>query len=548
MMCALKKTFSMTVLLILGALSLGSPGCRFPTAAFIASPKSGGAPLTVTFTDISSPGSSPITSWSWSYGHSWMGDTPDITYTFKTPGTYVVELQVKTAVGSNTARETITVAESSSRVWYVKPYGYGSGTSWNDAFGSIQDAVDAAYADGGGEVWVAAGTYLDVGGEATETYSIGSDHQVTTTYTVGMKAGVRLYGGFAGTETARNDRDLRVSKTIINGSSTQICVYGDNDATLDGFELRNGHGEFGAGMCNYKASPNVAHCTFTGNSAATINGRGCGGGMLNYDSAPTVNACIFTANETSGVYGVSGGGMYNYYSAPTITNCMFIQNKAYVVTLTAARFAEGGGMSNLFSAPSVVNCAFINNTANEGGGMYNSGSSPTITNCVFTDNRVVAFHYLESRVDMYMYGCGAGMYNESSSSPSLMNCTFARNSATYGGGIYNLQSSSPTVTNCILYGNSASIAGNEINNGEEYTAASGSTPSAPVVRYSCVAGSYPGQGNISSNPLFESDCTLKSGSPCIDTGTAAGAPNDDYLGVSRPQGNGYDMGAYEYAE
>jgi len=53
---------------------------------------------------------------------------------------------------------------------------------------------------------------------------------------------------------------------------------------------------------------------------------------------------------------------------------------------------------------------------------------------------------------------GGGMYNVSSS-PTVTNCTFSGNSATYGGGISNEYSSSPTVTNCTFSGNSASYGG-----------------------------------------------------------------------------------------
>ena len=71
-------------------------------------------------------------------------------------------------------------------------------------------------------------------------------------------------------------------------------------------------------------------------------------------------------------------------------------------------------------------------------------------------------------------------------------------------------------------------------------------------------GGYPGTGNINADPLFvdpdgpdyipgnqDDDLHLKSGSPCIDTGTATGAPDTDLEGNIRPQGAGYDMGAYE---
>ena len=123
----------------------------------------------------------------------------------------------------------------------------------------------------------------------------------------------------------------------------------------------------------------------------------------------------------------------------------------------------------------------------------------------------------------------------------MTNCTFNGNTANDDGdGMYNFSSSSPTVTNCILWGDSAP-SGNEIYS------YSGCTPE---VTYSCIQGIFiPVSGNTGSNPLFVNAPTnvrLQAGSPCIDTGTPNGAPSIDILGVTRPQGNGYDMGAYEF--
>ena len=49
------------------------------------------------------------------------------------------------------------------------------------------------------------------------------------------------------------------------------------------------------------------------------------------------------------------------------------------------------------------------------------------------------------------------------------------------------------------------------------------------------------------NTFFTTDdgLRLQPGSPCIDAGTTVGAPATDIMGISRPQGNGVDMGAYE---
>ena len=58
--------------------------------------------------------------------------------------------------------------------------------------------------------------------------------------------------------------------------------------------------------------------------------------------------------------------------------------------------------------------------------------------------------------------------------------------------------------------------------------------------------------NLTSNPSFtdasKNDFTLQSGSAAIDAGTdlSPSGITDDIAGVSRPQGNAYDIGAYEY--
>ncbi|HOJ69965.1 MAG TPA: hypothetical protein PLH06_14325, partial [Candidatus Hydrogenedentes bacterium] len=47
-----------------------------------------------------------------------------------------------------------------AQVWRVDPTAPGSqdGLTWATAFHTIQPAIDAAYAAGGGQVWVAGGT------------------------------------------------------------------------------------------------------------------------------------------------------------------------------------------------------------------------------------------------------------------------------------------------------------------------------------------------------------------------------------------------------
>jgi len=63
----------------------------------------------------------------------------------------------------------------------------------------------------------------------------------------------------------------------------------------------------------------------------------------------------------------------------------------------------------------------------------------------------------------------------------------------------------------------------------------------------------PGPHDIAADPRLTGPLTgtvyglmLTASSPAIDAGTPAGAPAIDLVGQPRPQGNGYDIGAYEY--
>ena len=51
---------------------------------------------------------------------------------------------------------------------------------------------------------------------------------------------------------------------------------------------------------------------------------------------------------------------------------------------------------------------------------------------------------------------------------------------------------------------------------------------------------------VNYNPFDTGDYHLKSTSPAIDKGTSSNAPATDLDGTARPQGAGYDIGAYEY--
>jgi len=186
----------------------------------------------------------------------------------------------------------VFIAKIAETVWYVKLGGSGSqdGSSWDDAFPDIQDAIDATGA--GDEIWVAQGNY-----------ALFSQIDVNET--------IHIYGGFDGTETARNQRDWQNNVTTVDGQDSVFhCFYITEDATIDGFTISRGNANgaspdnAGGGILIDSCSPTIANCTLTGNGALY------GGGIANFTSSSAITNCIFSSNDAIS----NGGAIYNDFS------------------------------------------------------------------------------------------------------------------------------------------------------------------------------------------------------------------------------------------
>jgi parallel beta-helix repeat protein len=288
------------------------------------------------------------------------------------------------------------------------PAALDSQASVSAAATSIQDAIDAAEAAGGGAVLVPEGEF----------------HERIT-----LARNVHVYG-------AGPDR------TTLNGDAggTVVTAFHISYATIYGFTITNGYANNGGGMHNEGGSLSVTNCTFSGNTASED-----GGGMYNYSysSSPVVTNCTFSGNSAKWGGGMYNEGMYDYQSLPVVTNCTFSGNTAS---------DNGGGMCNYYyCSPAVTNCTFTDNDANaEGGGMSNYyKASPKLANCTFSGNTA---------------DWGGGMNNRDDSSPLVTNCTFSVNTAHYGGGgISNFADSSLTVVNSILWGDSPFEIHNDVS-------------------------------------------------------------------------------------
>src|SRR5215472_9622241 len=104
---------------------------------------------------------------------------------------------LRRAVAASLACFLLTAGGSRAGTLYVTSSGSDnlSGASWVDAKQSITNAM--AVASAGDQIWVASGVYTQL---------------------VTMKAGVALYGGFNGTETALAQRNPSANLSWIHGN------------------------------------------------------------------------------------------------------------------------------------------------------------------------------------------------------------------------------------------------------------------------------------------------------------------------------------------
>ena len=414
----------------------------------------------------------------------------------------------------------ISPLQSEGAVWFVTQNGAGTrhGGSWTNAMGESEFVQTLKLVQPAGtEFWIAKGTYRPT----------ADPNNRDATFV--LKNGVALYGGFAGNENLRKDRDWDANPTTLSGeiqddgsiwNNSLHVVFAetgtDSTAVLDGFVITGGNADGGAlqdthggGMINF-GDPGVAKCTFLGNRARL------GGGLFNQGSASVVTGCTFLQNTAT----EDGGGMYNTSGNLAITGCTFYGNVAQYF---------GGGMKSRGSNPVVETSTFRQNMAFfGGGGMSNEECGPVAVNCTFYKNRAGVI--------------GGGMHSRDGS-PRLTNCTFYKNTSDLvGGDLGNLGTSSPKIKNTIFWGASIGVI-------HDHPTAS------PVLSFCVVQGGYAGGTSIitadprladladNGGPTFT--CALLTGSSAIDAGTPDGGPAADQRGEPRPQGTGVDIGAYE---
>ena len=405
------------------------------------------------------------------------------------PGTVVVTASQTgdaTYAPATDVTRTITVRPTTPTIFRVTETGArtGSGSDWDNAT-TLQAALAASTVTGD-QLWIKAGTYTP---STVLDSNNPTDEEREATFTI--PEGVKLYGGFAGTEitfdptttigdTRPRSEGVLTSVTTLSGdlldddilrseadyeakradnSYTVVTINGIN-ATLDGLTITAGEG--GTPFLNFG-----------------VVAERQGAGLFADVGTPGLKLinCIFSGNNiTSTVLDKLQGGAALFNDEATVNGCAFIDNTAVV---GGAVYIRGSDADVKFA-----NCTFMGNTAKSGGAVLElSSNGGTFENCLFSNNRATVSH-------------GGGLRSDS---PSLLtNTVFYNNTAnTEGGGVYFPNGG--TVINSTFYSNTSNTRGGGI-----YFGTSATTPS--TLRNSLLIGNT-ATDNASGHQVYVNNTT-----------------------------------------
>ncbi len=332
---------------------------------------------------------------------------------------------------------------------------------------------------------------------------------------------------------ATGDLDIAANMTISGAGAGSTIIQAGTNATngIDRvFEIQSG-------VVATVNNVTVRHGFFSGGSD--------GGGFLVL-GALTLEDSVVTDNQAQdriggGVY-VSGNsasliarrtifanGVANDGGAIGVRDGTLVVEDATLSGNQATR--RGGALHNDAGAATVVRSTFTSNSAGseDGGAILNRGGGATLT----LTNSTLSGNLADRN--------GGGFSNESTA--TLLNVTITANTANGAGGGIRRQGGTVNVKNTIVANNTA--GGNCSNTVTSQGFNLESSNSCGFAGAGDQINTNPLLGPLTGNGGLTATHALLAGSPAIDTATAIGAPATDQRGVSRPQGAGYDIGAYE---
>jgi hypothetical protein len=313
----------------------------------------------------------------------------------------------------------------------------------------LQTALAAA--NPGDEIWIAAGSY-------TPGATSGNNEGATFV----IPSGVRIYGGFSGTETSPDERptDPAANTTRLSGAGyfrRVVTISGASDQTLlDRLTISDGTGGVQpfADVASAQSGPAMAilagshvrlsNITFTNNTSGRL-----------------------TPVQSAGMRGLPGGAVYVDQSSPVFVNCTFFGNVASDGgasscggggTSPGGDGGDGGAVAAFESTLRFSECAFVSNQAGRGGDGASCSTSAGTGGAGGRGGAIFA-----SNTSVEMFGCQI-LGNRSGSgglgARAILGATvISQGGAAGGGGAIVMVGGSLTLSTSTLTDNRAGDAG-----------------------------------------------------------------------------------------
>jgi hypothetical protein len=304
--------------------------------------------------------------------------------------------------------------------------------------------------------------------------------------------------------------------------------------------------------------------------------------VVNHNRATSLDPELFTLKT---VGSANGGGVFVMQGASTAS----IMIKNCKITGNSAEINQGGGLminpywtgTAVAAKVNVLNCVISNNYARTHGGgvLCDSQNASSTTEYVF-ENCLIANNLTETQ-----QGGGLFINNKTPSTVKFTNCTVVKNrmnTYNYGGAgiFYNFIAAD--ITNCIFWGNvnagtaplkhhvrtssatgnmlvycafdskfkdtDVSPVGNEADLSGKVSMAQANTGVDSLYVKFVSPTSFAGNAKNAADSLLLSRANwgIVPTSACVDAGATVRTLTNDIRGTTRPYGNGYDIGAYEY--
>ncbi len=331
-----------------------------------------------------------------------------------------------------------SAAESAGTIFYVDQSataGTSNGESWENAFISLQDALDIAQA--GDQILVAEGVYKP---------SNRSESGVAKTETFTLIEGVEIYGGFPSGGGGFSERDWELYRTILSGD------LDGNDSDSGGIVL--------------------SYADTVGENAFNVV---TGDPTVTYTVATVLDGFVVTAgqteNSTSGDNSEGAGLRFESNASPTLRNLWIVGNNN--------TRNDGGGIHFLHNnSPVLENVTVENNNAGDHGGgiFFENNNSPVLKNVTLIGNtadKTASLYFHEGNevilANISLCGnknvnggsakIGAGLSIESDNILTVMNGAFGANINAGTGGAFRLNA------NNTINLHHVSMGGNQASNG-----------------------------------------------------------------------------------